>query len=277
MGKPSGDIRTIAKTCMWYRGLCRSDSSVAEWESIHTAPFDTAGKGKSAIVALSVRNLKAEVGNVLGYTVVRAFNDIEKFFDSVNLDVLCSSALQHHFPKGMLVLAVAQHTPPRVIQLGAFCGDPITVTSSIIAGCKFSLALRRCFLKSEYTHVSEGNPDIDLHTYVDDSPITAHLRSPLHAVEAVVTAMTSFKASIRRLRLSLSQKAGVVSNNFKVARTISKRLASQGIIMHAFSDYRDTGASYTGGAFFLSFGRSLSGTVMTYDQRSANCTHSASR
>ncbi len=76
LGKPSGDIRTIAKTCMWYRCLCRSDSSVAEWGSMHTAPFDTAGKGKSAIVALSVRNLKAEVGNALGYIVVGAFNDI---------------------------------------------------------------------------------------------------------------------------------------------------------------------------------------------------------
>ena len=155
---------------MWYRGLCRSDSTVACWEVEHIAHFDTAGKGKSALVALSVRNLKAEVGNVLNFIVVGAFNDIEKFSDSVNLDSLCSSAIEHNFPKSMLVFALAQHTAPRVIQLGAFCGEPIPISSSIIAGCKFSLALTRCFLKSEYTHVADDNPDVELHTYVDDSP-----------------------------------------------------------------------------------------------------------
>ena len=248
LGKPSGDLRTIAKTAMWSRGLCRSDSTVACWEVEHIAHFDTAGKGKSALVALSVRNLKAEVGNVLNFIVVGAFNDIEKFFDSVNLDSLCSSAIEHNFPKSMLVFALAQHTAPRVIQLGAFCGEPIPISSSIIAGCKFSLALTRCFLKSEYTHVADDNPDVELHTYVDDSPITAHLESPLHAVAAIVSAMTSFKASTRRLKLSLSPKAGVVSNKFAVAHTISKRLAAKGIIMRAFKSYRDTGASYCGGS-----------------------------
>ncbi len=117
-------------------------------------------------------------GSTLGYIVVGAFNDIKNLFDSVDLGILCSSAFEHHFPKGVLVRALAQHTAPRVIQTGAFCGDPIPVSRSIIAGCKCSLALTICYLKTEYTHVDEDNPDVDLHTYVDDPKGFAPCRRP---------------------------------------------------------------------------------------------------
>ena len=70
---------------MWYRGFCRNAESVSDWALVNTPSFDKAGKGKSAIVAAALRNLRAEFHHVLGYVVVGAFNDIEKFSTQLSL------------------------------------------------------------------------------------------------------------------------------------------------------------------------------------------------
>ncbi len=223
LGKPGGGNRTVALTPMWYRGFCRNAESVSDWALVNTPSFDKAGKGKSAIVAAALRNLRAEFHNVLGYVVVGAFNDIEKFFDSIKLESLFHATTQHSFPKGVLVIALAQHTAPRVIKIAQFCSKPIPITASILAGCKFSRDLTMCLLKSPCEDIVEDNPDATLDTYVDDCPFTVHLRSPIRATRVAVRAMTHFKACTKKLGLSLSPKAGVVSNFPKVAKTRSKK------------------------------------------------------
>ena len=44
---------------------------------------------------------------------------------------------------------------------------------SIIAGCKFSVALTRALLLGELTELTKQHKQVDLATYVDDIPITA--------------------------------------------------------------------------------------------------------
>ncbi len=82
LGKPSGGVRTICKSPMWYRVVCRTDETVTKWELEHTADFDTAGKGKSALIAAAVRNVKAEVYVVFDEVTATFFNEIKKCFDS---------------------------------------------------------------------------------------------------------------------------------------------------------------------------------------------------
>ena len=51
LGKPGGGSRTICKTPMLYRLSLRARGDVADWEELMTGEHDTAGKGKSALVA----------------------------------------------------------------------------------------------------------------------------------------------------------------------------------------------------------------------------------
>ena len=78
LGKPKG-FRTICKTPMLYRMVCRSDRSVAQWEKENHSAFDHASKGSSALVAGLRRGLKAELAIALGDQAGGVFNDFDKF------------------------------------------------------------------------------------------------------------------------------------------------------------------------------------------------------
>jgi hypothetical protein len=61
LGKPSGGVRTICKTAMLYRIMCRIDQTIKEWELNNKQDYDSAGKGSSALGSALFRNLYAEV------------------------------------------------------------------------------------------------------------------------------------------------------------------------------------------------------------------------
>ncbi len=124
MGKPGGGTRTIGLTPMWHRCFGKFDTTVSDWEATHTQPYDKAGKGKSALTTASLLNLKAEVAMVLGMSLVSAFHDVKKFFDSIDLDILLEAVMREDFPKGTFVLAIAQHLAPRLLMLSGFVGTP---------------------------------------------------------------------------------------------------------------------------------------------------------
>ena len=98
LGKPSGGSRTVAKTPMWWRTMCKLDTYVENWDNEHIQSYDTAGKGKSVLVAAALRNVFAEVSVILGFQVGMVLNDIEKFFDIVDLNRLTEQAVLQGFP-----------------------------------------------------------------------------------------------------------------------------------------------------------------------------------
>lgn len=145
LGKPGGGARTVCKKPMLYRLSLRARGDVADWEEILTGDFDTAGKGKSALVAAAYRNLEAEFFSYTEEQVIATFHDFEKFFDSIHLPTLIHNVIAHEFPILDLALTIMQHMAPRVIQCAGFCSRPILTNSSILAGCKHSVALNRVF------------------------------------------------------------------------------------------------------------------------------------
>ncbi len=187
----------------------------------HPPPCNTAGKGNNALVAAAGRSIRAETGRILGLTVVGAFTDIEKFFDSVNLSTLCDEMIEHRFPKGPLVLALAQHAAPRVIKISDYVSRPISVSNSIIAGCKFSCDFTMGYCNSDLSEISDEHQDGELESFVDDNVYTVSHPSHMHATRVIVDAMTHFKAVARRLSLTLSPKGGIVASDLKVAKSIS--------------------------------------------------------
>ena len=101
LGKPIGR-RTVCKTPMLYRSLCRFFDQLDSWDKNNPYPHDTAQTGNSAIFAAAVRNVLAECATVLNQTNASVFNDYEKFFDHLKIPILLTKFhhLTAHCPSG---------------------------------------------------------------------------------------------------------------------------------------------------------------------------------
>ncbi len=165
---------------MWHRCFGKADVTVSNWEVENTQSYDKAGKGKSALVAAAVLNIKAEVYATLGLFIISAFHDIKKFFDSMNLDILFQAVMDEDFPKGTFCLGIAQHLAPRLLVISAFCGAPQQINSSILAVCFLAVALTRCYNKKIFSEINDvhSQDGVDLDLYIDD--VTNLLQSIHH-------------------------------------------------------------------------------------------------
>ena len=97
LGKPKGH-RTICKTPMLYRFVCKHMQSIAQWEAKAKAPHDACIKGSSASLAATARITLNEAYVVLGHTSINILNDFSKFFDTVDPATLIQQALATGFP-----------------------------------------------------------------------------------------------------------------------------------------------------------------------------------
>lgn len=124
LGKPSGGTRTVCKTPMAYRITLRSRNEVALWEEDNTGDFDTAGKGKSALIAAAYRGLQAETYKYTEEQVIGVFHDFEKIFDTIDLATLMQKTRECNFPILHLALTMQQHVAPRIIQCDGSAAEP---------------------------------------------------------------------------------------------------------------------------------------------------------
>ena len=156
LGKPSGDTRTVTKTPMLYRIMNKvMKPSITRWESQHNGTHNTCAKGISAIGAAAIRNLIAEIAHWLNFEVISAFNDLWKFYDSVDIASLLVEAVHTEYPPAELCLALQQHLAPRVIQCSGFSGEPFIINRSILAGCLQSIAMTKAMLYRSMHYLSK--------------------------------------------------------------------------------------------------------------------------
>ena len=245
LGQPPG-IRTICKTPMLYRIAARCDKTVAEWESKHTASYDTSGKGCSALQAALLRASLAEVSVALNSHAGGVFHDFSKFFDTIDVHALIQQATTSAFPLPALIFALSIHLSPRTIQFQQSCSAHISIQQSIIAGCKFSVALTRALLLNSVTPFVQSHPSVQVATYVDDIPITttgakAEVRAGL--VEAIV----NFSKMSKKLKLVISPKSTVVTSHPTITNTIIRDLKGHGITFASAPSTRDLGIPYRAG------------------------------
>jgi hypothetical protein len=139
LGRPSGYSRTICKTRMLYRIMCRADSDVRKWELDSARDFDTARVKSSALLAALRRNLHSEICFWLGMMVVSIFNDFQQFFDTLCIITLLVEAVYNEFPPRSMSFALMQHPAPQVLQVMGHSSAPTQVFRSILAGCRFSV------------------------------------------------------------------------------------------------------------------------------------------
>jgi hypothetical protein len=98
LGKPGNGCRTVCKTPVLYRMILRIDETVRKCKIENAQAYDTAKVGSSALLAALKRNLKAEVAKWLGQEFASMFNDYEKFFNTLDLNVSMEDAIHFGFP-----------------------------------------------------------------------------------------------------------------------------------------------------------------------------------
>ena len=80
LGKPQGGERCAAEAPMLYRLWCKAvRHEVRAWEREHTAEWDTAKEGSSALWPALVRGLKAEIAQGTQKEFAASLWDLHKF------------------------------------------------------------------------------------------------------------------------------------------------------------------------------------------------------
>lgn len=158
------------------------------------------------------------------------FHDMAKFFDTIDIPLLCDKANELEFPVLDCLLTLHQHLAPRIIQCEGFCSEPILITRSILAGCKHSVALTRFPL---------APPKV----YVDDTAqLTAGTAKA--AMTNIYNSIYDFVHITKSLKLTLSTKGVIVAKIQKHAYALAKKLAEHGIVYQVKSNTRDLGVGF---------------------------------
>ena len=86
LAKPGVGSRSISKTPVLYRLSLRVRHEVPNWETNMTGDFDTAGKGRSALIA-AVYSYTAE-------QVIGVSHDMAKIFDTMDISILINKSVE---------------------------------------------------------------------------------------------------------------------------------------------------------------------------------------
>ena len=154
LGKPTGGERCVAKTPILYRLWCKhTRATVKDWETEHTAAWDTAKQGSSAMWHALIRALKGELASGTGKAFGGSLWDLHRLFDLVDPVSLVKEAIDLRCPIHVLVAGIQMHVAPRVLQLLGACSDPIHVCRSFLAGCGIAIPFTRVYLREEMDRV----------------------------------------------------------------------------------------------------------------------------
>ena len=211
----------------------------------HKQEYDSSGKGSSALFSALLRNARAEIAAWLGQAVAAIYHDYDKFFDSVDIIELLSEAIFTSFPPVQLALALQQHLAPRVIQVAGFSGEPVLVYISILAGCRFSVAMTRSLLMRAMQKTIKEHPETKTNVHVDDTAMLVTGSSRSYVYDTIVPTALSFAKQVRKLRLTLSSKGVIVCSDSSMAKYMQKELKLHGIDYQTELHARDLGISFT--------------------------------
>ncbi len=245
LGKIKGR-RTICKTPMLYRAMCRHIGTIDEWDINNEYVHDTAQKGNSAQLAALLRNLEAEIAIVLDFATGGFFFDYEKLFDHLDISLLLASCIKLQLPPRDIFLVVLQHTVPRALQCAGFTSIPRPIVRSISAGCRYSKVLTKVYLAEGMHTLAHKHRRVSLKTYFDDTTAIAR-GSHTEVHENLMDCVVDFRKLVQRLKLKISPKSTIVTSSAKLTKAICDELNGLGWQIRADRFTRDLGITFGAG------------------------------
>jgi hypothetical protein len=246
LGKEAGGVRTIAKTPKLYRLWARTRRlPVATWEAKLVKPYDTAGKGSSALLAAADRSMFAEIAVRNKKKVCGSFFDLRKFFDTIQPVPLFEAFVDTSFPLIDALMGFQMHMAPRVILVNTIPSIPIRIDASILAGCIYSVPWVKSLFHPGSKMIMYDHPRYK--TYVDDVSNIAAGYGP-DVQDAIIRCALAFnKLVVVRKKFQLSSKSAVVASDRKLAVRVAQELASYGIVVQVGDATRDVGVMFAAG------------------------------
>ena len=248
LGKKTGGSRTIAICPTIYRLLMASiKQPVRDWDKAHGHSGDTALKGKIPALETMWRHLMLETGHALGRTNVMILWDVEKFFDSLDIDILIQECTEQEFPPVQLALGIQAHMADRILKAQGTLSEKLDrFGRSILAGCTLSTSFSRAYLLPVVakTGLAEGHT---LAQHVDDiEQVTTGTNLGRVKITAIRQARKLAK-EIRSMKLVISTKSLVICNNTRMGRAIALILQRDNIPIKYSAAAVDLGVETAGG------------------------------
>ena len=202
--------------------------------------FDRAAKGSSALDATMERQWCFEAARYVGDEGAAILWDLERFFDTVDFEVLLSQAMAWSYPRRLMVLALLQHMAPRTLTYKGVCSQCVAVLRGVLPGCMHAVPFVKALLKEQLGQVQRAAEQVRQTSYVDDFAQLA-LGHMVDVVDSLVAAGTRYVHGMSLLKLTLSTKSVMVATSPRLESLLRKTLASAGVDLKVARAPRDLG------------------------------------
>ena len=239
--KPSGGERAIVLQALWH----------VVWSSIrapHVRAFDiaraqhwdSAVRGASAQGSGLLRRLLDELAVLSGQKSAGVYYDVEKFYDSLDVVQLAKLSTSLGFPVLVAAMDLQIHVSARAPRWCSHYSFPMDVSSSILAGSKYSNSYARAYLYDMLDSLHKAVP-VTLGQHVDDLATLAH-GDAASVLEMLVEAAICLRDGFASKQLVVSTKQVVTGSTHRLADNICGSLHAPGIPCKACSCGQGSGA-----------------------------------
>ena len=142
---------------------------IRTWDAKEGHFWDTALAGSSSLQGAVARALKVENACVRGAHVGHELWDMAKFYDSIDLTILCQELIKRNLPKPLMLTGFFVHAAPRILRVGKCFGPVIhSCGKSILAGCQLSCSFARGMLWELTAKLATADPEYPCAQHLDD-------------------------------------------------------------------------------------------------------------
>jgi hypothetical protein len=219
--------------------------ALGEWDEAHC---NTCRVGTSALQAAYVSELEIELEAALGKMSGGCLLDLQKYVDTIDLDLLVQDGIMYNYPIAHLVLVMEAYRAPRFLRQAQCTNDGIAACNCAVVGGVPATNLAKLYMIQPLRQLMTKHMDVKLRQYIDD----LHLRcsgSPMIFVNFLVPAVVDLVANLTAKKAPVSDtKSVIVATNLALANRIARSLSTHDLYFPVAQTARDLGVSTSFGS-----------------------------
>ena len=155
--------------------------------------------------------------------------DLEKAYDSVDLDLLTAEGLAVGVPPNILCLSLMSYLHPRRLQSGREVGPLVYASRGVIAGSASAVSELAIMLRKPFLRATQASAPRDVSLYVDDST-AAFVGPPRQAARRAARFGVALARELARVRLTMSTTKSIVTGTpYSAVNDAARRVRASGI------------------------------------------------
>ncbi len=220
-------------------GLLRGNLNTV-WEVERAGFWDTAIAGSSAQTTGLLRALLDGAAAANGLAAASIYYDMEKFYDTISLVVLCRLALKLLYPPLSLAFSVQAYVGGRRLRADGCLSDQIFPSNSLGAGCRRANTFAKIMLYELLDFAHKKFPLVRTFQYVDDLVQRCEGTESSVALFLAPAAVALLKG-IEDLRLTISKTKTKIAGHRQAASGVRHELRRLGYEIDTADEIKDLG------------------------------------